>query len=178
MFHMSFTEMNLLKQMQLSWLLKHNQVRDCQIDIWTILKLLVMHTFGKLYYYFFLKIIISLTNQIQSPHCKMLFILFIFLEQTEGEDVEIGCPITCGDSKALLLVKKFVCPGINVKCVKVCILVLVLFQRTLMPERQQKSWLQRRTVSKRGEIKFSIQTWIMCGFQYICPKGFSLQESF
>ncbi|XP_044026880.1 glucocorticoid modulatory element-binding protein 1 isoform X3 [Siniperca chuatsi] len=39
-------------------------------------------------------------------------------EQTEGEDVEIGCPITCGDSKAVLLVKKFVCPGINVKCVK------------------------------------------------------------
>lgn len=40
-------------------------------------------------------------------------------EQTEGDDVEIGCPITCGDCKAVLLVKKFVCPGINVKCVKV-----------------------------------------------------------
>nr|XP_046273227.1 glucocorticoid modulatory element-binding protein 1 isoform X2 [Scatophagus argus] len=39
-------------------------------------------------------------------------------EHTEGDDVEIGCPITCGDSKAVLLVKKFVCPGINVKCVK------------------------------------------------------------
>lgn len=39
-------------------------------------------------------------------------------EQPEGDDVEIGCPITCGDSKAMLLVKKFVCPGINVKCVK------------------------------------------------------------
>ncbi|KAF3833598.1 hypothetical protein F7725_024802 [Dissostichus mawsoni] len=39
-------------------------------------------------------------------------------EQTDGDDVEIGCPITCGDCKALLLVKKFVCPGINVKCVK------------------------------------------------------------
>ncbi|XP_034560897.1 glucocorticoid modulatory element-binding protein 1 isoform X1 [Notolabrus celidotus] len=39
-------------------------------------------------------------------------------EQTDGEDVEIGCPITCGDCKAVLLVKKFVCPGINVKCVK------------------------------------------------------------
>lgn len=33
--------------------------------------------------------------------------------------MEIGCPITCGDCKALLLMKKFVCPGINVKCVKV-----------------------------------------------------------
>uniref|UniRef100_A0A3Q3KXG6 Glucocorticoid modulatory element binding protein 1 n=1 Tax=Labrus bergylta TaxID=56723 RepID=A0A3Q3KXG6_9LABR len=43
---------------------------------------------------------------------------FFFLEPTEGEDVEIGCPITCGDCKAVLLVKKFVCPGINVKCVK------------------------------------------------------------
>lgn len=39
-------------------------------------------------------------------------------EQTEGDEVEIGCPITCGDCKAVLLVKKFVCPGINVKCVK------------------------------------------------------------
>ncbi|XP_031710215.1 glucocorticoid modulatory element-binding protein 1 isoform X1 [Anarrhichthys ocellatus] len=39
-------------------------------------------------------------------------------EQVDGDDVEIGCPITCGDSKAVLLVKKFVCPGINVKCVK------------------------------------------------------------
>lgn len=39
-------------------------------------------------------------------------------EHTEGDDVEIGIPITCGDSKAVLLVKKFVCPGINVKCVK------------------------------------------------------------
>lgn len=38
-------------------------------------------------------------------------------EQGE-EDVEIGCPITCGDCKAVLLLKKFVCPGINVKCVK------------------------------------------------------------
>ncbi|KAM6958819.1 glucocorticoid modulatory element-binding protein 1 [Aplochiton taeniatus] len=36
----------------------------------------------------------------------------------EGEELEMGYPITCGDSKAVLLVKKFVCPGINVKCVK------------------------------------------------------------
>ncbi|XP_034455593.1 glucocorticoid modulatory element-binding protein 1 isoform X1 [Hippoglossus hippoglossus] len=39
-------------------------------------------------------------------------------EQTDGDDVEIGCAITCGDCKAMLLLKKFVCPGINVKCVK------------------------------------------------------------
>lgn len=38
---------------------------------------------------------------------------------TAGEDVELGYPITCGESKAILLFKKFVCPGINVKCVKV-----------------------------------------------------------
>ncbi|KAG7469113.1 hypothetical protein MATL_G00125450 [Megalops atlanticus] len=37
---------------------------------------------------------------------------------SEGEEVEYGYPITCGDSKAVLLFKKFVCPGINVKCVK------------------------------------------------------------
>ncbi|KAI5087157.1 glucocorticoid modulatory element-binding protein 1 [Silurus meridionalis] len=37
---------------------------------------------------------------------------------TAGEDVELGYPITCGESKAVLLFKKFVCPGINVKCVK------------------------------------------------------------
>lgn len=36
----------------------------------------------------------------------------------DNEDIEIAYPITCGDSKAILLWKKFVCPGINVKCVK------------------------------------------------------------
>ncbi|KAM9369886.1 glucocorticoid modulatory element-binding protein 1 isoform 1-T1 [Phaethornis superciliosus] len=35
-----------------------------------------------------------------------------------NEDIEIAYPITCGESKAILLWKKFVCPGINVKCVK------------------------------------------------------------
>ncbi|XP_028936964.1 glucocorticoid modulatory element-binding protein 1 [Ornithorhynchus anatinus] len=34
------------------------------------------------------------------------------------EELEIAYPITCGESKAILLWKKFVCPGINVKCVK------------------------------------------------------------
>uniref|UniRef100_A0A671MKV0 SAND domain-containing protein n=1 Tax=Sinocyclocheilus anshuiensis TaxID=1608454 RepID=A0A671MKV0_9TELE len=36
----------------------------------------------------------------------------------EGAGLELGYPITCGESKAILLFKKFVCPGINVKCVK------------------------------------------------------------
>lgn len=49
----------------------------------------------------------------------MLCVFPFLSEQTDGDDVEIGCPITCGDCKAVLLVKKFVCPGINVKCVKV-----------------------------------------------------------
>ncbi|XP_044523883.1 glucocorticoid modulatory element-binding protein 1 isoform X2 [Gracilinanus agilis] len=35
-----------------------------------------------------------------------------------NEEMEIAYPITCGESKAILLWKKFVCPGINVKCVK------------------------------------------------------------
>lgn len=39
--------------------------------------------------------------------------------KAEGEEIEYGYPITCGDSRAVLLFKKFVCPGINVKCVKV-----------------------------------------------------------
>ncbi|XP_066539494.1 glucocorticoid modulatory element-binding protein 1-like isoform X2 [Hoplias malabaricus] len=39
-------------------------------------------------------------------------------DMSEGEEIEYGYPITCGDSKAVLLFKKFVCPGINAKCVK------------------------------------------------------------
>ncbi|KAM8870123.1 glucocorticoid modulatory element-binding protein 1-like isoform 2-T2 [Spinachia spinachia] len=38
--------------------------------------------------------------------------------RAEGEEIEYGYPITCGDSRAVLLFKKFVCPGINVRCVK------------------------------------------------------------
>ncbi|KAM9852145.1 glucocorticoid modulatory element-binding protein 1-like [Aulostomus maculatus] len=38
--------------------------------------------------------------------------------KAEGEGVEYGYPITCGESRAVLLFKKFVCPGINVRCVK------------------------------------------------------------
>ncbi|XP_028325958.1 glucocorticoid modulatory element-binding protein 1-like isoform X2 [Gouania willdenowi] len=36
----------------------------------------------------------------------------------DGDEVQYGYPITCGESKAVLLYKKFVCPGINVRCVK------------------------------------------------------------
>ncbi|XP_068591970.1 glucocorticoid modulatory element-binding protein 1 [Cebidichthys violaceus] len=38
--------------------------------------------------------------------------------KAEGEEIEYGYPITCGDSRAVLLFKKFVCPGINIRCVK------------------------------------------------------------
>ncbi|XP_061772057.1 glucocorticoid modulatory element-binding protein 1-like isoform X2 [Nerophis ophidion] len=38
--------------------------------------------------------------------------------KSEGDSVEYGYPITCGESRAVLLFKKFVCPGINVRCVK------------------------------------------------------------
>lgn len=40
---------------------------------------------------------------------------------TEEVDVQadVFYPITCGDAKATLIWKKFVCPGINVKCVQV-----------------------------------------------------------
>lgn len=45
---------------------------------------------------------------------------------TEEVDVEadVFYPITCGDAKATLVWKKFVCPGINVKCVQVWTVIL------------------------------------------------------
>lgn len=39
---------------------------------------------------------------------------------TEEVEADVFYPITCGDAKATLVWKKFVCPGINVKCVQVC----------------------------------------------------------
>ncbi|KAK2844376.1 hypothetical protein Q5P01_011035 [Channa striata] len=38
--------------------------------------------------------------------------------KAEGDQTEYGYPITCGNKRAVLLFKKFVCPGINVRCVK------------------------------------------------------------
>ncbi|XP_058502884.1 glucocorticoid modulatory element-binding protein 1-like [Solea solea] len=37
--------------------------------------------------------------------------------EADGEKIEYGYPITCGNNRAVLLFKKFVCPGINVRCV-------------------------------------------------------------
>ncbi|XP_023267282.1 glucocorticoid modulatory element-binding protein 2 [Seriola lalandi dorsalis] len=44
----------------------------------------------------------------------------VIVKLTEEVDVEADVlyPITCGDAKATLVWKKFVCPGINVKCVQ------------------------------------------------------------
>ncbi|KAK5863072.1 hypothetical protein PBY51_000129 [Eleginops maclovinus] len=44
----------------------------------------------------------------------------VIVKLTEEVDVESDefYPITCGDTKATLVWKKFVCPGINVKCVQ------------------------------------------------------------
>ncbi|XP_048877875.1 glucocorticoid modulatory element-binding protein 2 isoform X2 [Brienomyrus brachyistius] len=39
-------------------------------------------------------------------------------EEAENMEPEIIYPITCGDSKGVLIWKKFVCPGINIKCVQ------------------------------------------------------------
>lgn len=58
----------------------------------------------------------SSCNVLSSEDCK-----------AEGEEVEYGYPITCGDSRAVLLFKKFVCPGINVRCVKVHSFLLLLY---------------------------------------------------
>uniref|UniRef100_A0A3B4BN61 SAND domain-containing protein n=1 Tax=Periophthalmus magnuspinnatus TaxID=409849 RepID=A0A3B4BN61_9GOBI len=56
-------------------------------------------------------------NEVTVPTVEDMVMVKVEDEQGE-EEVEIGCPITCGDCKALLILKKFVCPGINVKCVK------------------------------------------------------------
>ncbi|MEQ2300639.1 Glucocorticoid modulatory element-binding protein 2, partial [Ameca splendens] len=44
----------------------------------------------------------------------------VIVKLSEEVDVEadVFYPITCGDAKATLVWKKFVCPGINVKCVQ------------------------------------------------------------
>ncbi|XP_058031858.1 glucocorticoid modulatory element-binding protein 2 isoform X3 [Ahaetulla prasina] len=45
----------------------------------------------------------------------------LLVKMAEGEEcleAEMAYPITCGDSKANLIWRKFVCPGINVKCVQ------------------------------------------------------------
>lgn len=69
------------------------------------------------------------TSSVFMIRCKNCFMMYegVFLfvsavKLTEEVDVEadVFYPITCGDAKATLVWKKFVCPGINVKCVQVC----------------------------------------------------------
>uniref|UniRef100_A0AC11DCE0 Glucocorticoid modulatory element binding protein 2 n=1 Tax=Ovis aries TaxID=9940 RepID=A0AC11DCE0_SHEEP len=45
-------------------------------------------------------------------------VLVKMAEEEESLEAEIVYPITCGDSRANLIWRKFVCPGINVKCVQ------------------------------------------------------------
>ncbi|CAK6447246.1 unnamed protein product [Pipistrellus nathusii] len=45
-------------------------------------------------------------------------VLVKMTEEGENLEAEIVYPITCGDSRANLIWRKFVCPGINVKCVQ------------------------------------------------------------
>ncbi|XP_036862425.1 glucocorticoid modulatory element-binding protein 2 isoform X2 [Manis javanica] len=45
-------------------------------------------------------------------------VLVKMAEEEENMEAEIVYPITCGDSRANLIWRKFVCPGINVKCVQ------------------------------------------------------------
>ncbi|KAM9260312.1 LOW QUALITY PROTEIN: glucocorticoid modulatory element-binding protein 2 [Cariama cristata] len=52
-----------------------------------------------------------------STHLKEA-VLVKMAEDEDSLDAEIVYPITCGDSKANLIWRKFVCPGINVKCVQ------------------------------------------------------------
>uniref|UniRef100_A0A1A8DIX5 Glucocorticoid modulatory element binding protein 2 n=1 Tax=Nothobranchius kadleci TaxID=1051664 RepID=A0A1A8DIX5_NOTKA len=42
----------------------------------------------------------------------------VLVKLEEEVDADVCYPITCGDAKATLVWKKFVCPGINVKCVQ------------------------------------------------------------
>uniref|UniRef100_A0A8C5TZ31 Glucocorticoid modulatory element binding protein 2 n=1 Tax=Malurus cyaneus samueli TaxID=2593467 RepID=A0A8C5TZ31_9PASS len=52
-----------------------------------------------------------------STHLKEA-VLVKMAEDEDSLEAEIVYPITCGDSKANLIWRKFVCPGINVKCVQ------------------------------------------------------------
>lgn len=55
-------------------------------------------------------------------HIQLLRVFVVAVKITEEVDgqPDVFYPITCGDAKATLIWKKFVCPGINVKCVQVC----------------------------------------------------------
>ncbi|NXG44746.1 GMEB2 protein, partial [Psilopogon haemacephalus] len=53
-----------------------------------------------------------------STHLKEAVLEVKMAEDEDSLEAEIVYPITCGDSKANLIWRKFVCPGINVKCVQ------------------------------------------------------------
>ncbi|XP_023396576.1 glucocorticoid modulatory element-binding protein 2 isoform X1 [Loxodonta africana] len=53
-----------------------------------------------------------------SSHLKDAVLEVKMAEEDESLEAEVVYPITCGDSRANLIWRKFVCPGINVKCVQ------------------------------------------------------------
>lgn len=52
--------------------------------------------------------------------CVFLSVSAVKLSEEVDVEADVFYPITCGDANATLVWKKFVCPGINVKCVQVC----------------------------------------------------------
>lgn len=48
-----------------------------------------------------------------------VFVIAVKITEEVDVQADVFYPITCGDAKATLIWKKFVCPGINVKCVQV-----------------------------------------------------------
>lgn len=54
---------------------------------------------------------------------SIVFVSAVKLTEEVDVEADIFYPITCGDAKATLVWKKFVCPGINVKCVQVHLVI-------------------------------------------------------
>ncbi|XP_041953424.1 glucocorticoid modulatory element-binding protein 2 isoform X2 [Alosa sapidissima] len=64
----------------------------------------------------------ELTEEPSAPEADTISIpkdtVIVKLSEEVSVEAEVLYPITCGDSKATLIWKKFVCPGINIKCVQ------------------------------------------------------------
>ncbi|KAG5282718.1 hypothetical protein AALO_G00059100 [Alosa alosa] len=64
----------------------------------------------------------ELTEEPSAPEADTICIpkdtVIVKLSEEVSVEAEVLYPITCGDSKATLIWKKFVCPGINIKCVQ------------------------------------------------------------
>lgn len=58
------------------------------------------------------------SNNISLPKDVLETINVVKVSEDTDVDADILYPITCGDAKANLIWRKFVCPGINIKCVQ------------------------------------------------------------